>query len=195
MRKSVNMGLLLDFEKAFPGELPLEPEEYLKGGDRNFILKATVYLLGFNSQKSRFSDPKDLLTKIFGPSNKEFANKIYNQVTALQKTADNVEIINVYSSLNLFECFFSIVETDPTQTDEEFERNFFKTYMVLNSKFIKVQLSGLSSTRDIDERLELPMGMFCMQYPLSDKTNYDIYQIWTTQVINILKQIRKLNFF
>ena len=44
MNNPVDMGQLLEFDIAFPGEEPLAPEAYLKGGSKNFILTAATFL-------------------------------------------------------------------------------------------------------------------------------------------------------
>ena len=59
----------------------------------------------------------------------------------------------------------------------------FKAYLVLNSEFTQKQSVAFPSAQESDEELKIPMMMFCMQYPVSDKTDYDINQIWVTQVI------------
>ena len=41
---AIKMGLLLEFESAFPGETPLKPEQYLKGGRKSFVLNVAAFL-------------------------------------------------------------------------------------------------------------------------------------------------------
>ena len=92
-------------------------------------------------------------------------------------------IVNAYSSLTLFEYFFQREEEKETQSPAEFEVNFFKAYLILNSEFTKKQYTAFTSTKGLDPDLFIPMMMFCMQYPVSDKANFDIKLIWATQLI------------
>ena len=102
---AVNLAQILEFEVSFPGEQPLAPEEYLKGGSRSIILNAAAFFLGFKSYNSKFNDNRELLDAIFGPENNDFANEIYNKISTIEKTGVKVGVINTYSSLKLFEYF------------------------------------------------------------------------------------------
>jgi hypothetical protein len=180
------MGQLLEFEVAFPYEQPLSPEEYLKGGSRSVILNVAAFFLGFKSYNSKYNDKRELLGDIFGPENNGFANEVYDKIKAIEKTGASIGIINTYSSLKLFEYFFAKGEDAETQIHAEFERNLFKAYLVLNSEFTKAQGVAFSSTKELDDELKIPMMMFCMYYPVSDKMNFDISQIWVTQMIKAI---------
>jgi hypothetical protein len=179
----ITIGQLLEFEVAFPGEQLLTPEQYMSGGNRDFILNAAALFLGFKSSNSRFDDNRELLRMFFSVENNDFAQNVYNKVLDIEKTGTKVGIINTYSSLRLFECFFKTEATELTQTNEEFERNLFKAYLVLNSEFVKAQNTAFTSTEDLEGDFKLSMMVFCMQYPISDKSNYDITEIWATQAI------------
>lgn len=183
MNKAVTMGQILEFEVAFPDEEKLTVEQYLAGGSREVILNSAAFFLGFKSQKSNFSDNREFLGMFFRKENNNLANHIYEKIKEFEKKGARIGIINPYSSLKLFEHFFSKSEEPETQSQAEFEVNLFKAYLVLNSEFTQKQSIAFSSAKESDEELKIPMMMFCMQYPVSDKTNYDINQIWTTQMI------------
>lgn len=180
------MGQLLEFEVAFPGEEKLSVEEYLAGGSREVILNSAAFFLGFKNHKSKFEDNREFLSMFFRKENNELANQIYDRIREFEKKGIRIGIINPYSSLQLFEYFFSKPEEPETQSQAEFEVNLFKAYLVLNSEFTKVQETAFSSTKDLDFDLKIAMMMFCMQYPVSDKTNYDINQIWAIQIIKAI---------
>jgi len=179
----ITMGQLLEFEVAFPGEQPLTPEQYMIGGSRDFILNVAALFLGFKPSNSKFNDTKELFKMFFSVPNNEFAQNIYNKISAIEATGTKVGIINTYSSLKLFECFFKTESAEVTQTNEEFERNLFKAYLTLNTEFVKAQSTAFASTDELEGDLKLSMMFFCMEYPVSDKTNYDITEIWATQAI------------
>jgi hypothetical protein len=183
---AVTMGQILEFDVAFPGEQPLTVEQYLAGGTRSIILKAAAFFLSFKSYKSEFSDNRKFLEMFFRQENDDIANQVYEKIRVLEKEGVHIGIINTYSSLNLFEYYFSKPEEPETQAQAEFEVNLFKAYLVLNTEFAKKQSIAFSSVEEIDEELKIPMMIFCMEYPVSDKSNYDIQLIWTTQMIKAI---------
>ncbi len=186
MRNAVTKILLLEFEVAFPGEERLSIEQYLTGSSREMILNAAALFLGFKNHKSKFDDNKEFLGMFFRKENNGLANQIYERIKEFEKKGVRIGIINTYSSLKLFEYFFSKPEEPETQTQAELEVNLFKAYLTLNSEFTEKQSVAFPSAQESDEELKIPMMMFCMQYPVSDKSNYDINQIWATQMIKAI---------
>lgn len=179
----LTMGQLLEFEIAFPNEQPLTIEQYLSGGSKSVILNSSAFFLGFKNSKSEFSDNQKFLKMFFRTENVQFANQIYKNIKEVEDKGIEIDIINSYTSLKLFEYFFSKPQEEESQTQIEFERNLFKAYLVLNSQFTKKQSIAFTSCENITEELKLPMSLFCMEYPVSDKTNFNITQIWMTQMI------------
>ena len=180
---AVTMGQLLEFKVAFPEEEMLTVEQYLTGGNRSVILNSAAFFLGFKNHKSKYDDNREFLGMFFQKENNELANQIYDRIKAIEKTGKRIAIINTYSSLQLFEHYFTQPEEPETQTQAEFEVNLFKAYLVLNTEFTTKQSIASPSAQESDEELKIPMMMFCMGYPVSDKTNYDINLIWATQMI------------
>jgi hypothetical protein len=183
---AVTMGQLLEFSVAFPDELPLTVEQYLAGGSRKIILNTAAFFLGFKNSKSKFDDNREFLGMFFRKENNAFANQIYTNIKKIEEKEIQVRIINAYTSLKLFEYFFSKPDQSETQTETEFERNLFKAYLVLNSEFTSTQSVAFSSCGELEDGFKIAMIMFCMEYPLSDKSNYDINQIWATQMIKAI---------
>ena len=183
MGNAVAMEQLLEFEVAFPEEEKLSIKQYLAGGSREVILNAAAFFLGFKNYKSKFDDNKEFLGMFFRKENNNLANQVYDRIKEFEKKGVRIGIINPYSSLKLFEYYFSKPEEPETQSQAEFEVNLFKAILVLNSEFTEKQSVAFPSSQESDEELKIPMMMFCMQYPVSDKSNYDINQIWATQMI------------
>jgi hypothetical protein len=183
---SVSMDLILEFEVAFPEEKRLSIEQYLAGSSREMILNAAAFFLGFKNHNSKFDDNREFLGMFFRTENNEFANQIYDRIKEFEKKGVRIGIINTYSSLKLFEYYFSKPEEPVTQSEAELEVNLFKAYLSLNTEFTTKQSIAFPSTQESDEELKIPMMMFCMQYPVSDKSNYDINQIWATQMIKAI---------
>ena len=155
----------------------------MKGGRKDIILKAATFFLSNGTKNSKYSKNKDFIEALFGEKNNEFATSVYVKIIKEETAGKTVRILNTYSGLRLFEHFFSKTEEEETQTHEEFERNLFKAYLTLNSEFTQKQLNGISTTKGIEDELMIPMWMFCADYPIADKENYDIKLIWGTQMI------------
>jgi hypothetical protein len=182
----VKMKLLLEFEVAFPEEQPKTVKEYLEGGTKELILNAAAFFLGFKNQKSKFDSPREALEMFFRKENNRLANQIYDRIKVWEKEGKQVQIFNVYTSLKLFEIFFNTDTRKETQTEAEFEVNLFKAILVLNSEYTKKQKIAFESTKDLDKELRFPMMLFCSFYQTSDKMNYNIYELWTTQFIKAI---------
>lgn len=180
---AVSMGQLLEFEVALSNEKKKSVEEYLEGGSREVILMAASFFLGFNNNNSEYKDNRKFLQMFFRRENNDFANKIFSIIRKYENNQVRIGIINPYSSLKLFEYFFSKPDEPGTQTEAEFEVNLFKAYLVLNSEFIEKQKTAFLSVEELEWDFKISMMMFCMQYPVSDKFNFDIKQIWATQII------------
>ena len=180
---SVSMQQILEFEIAFPGEERKSFEFYLKGSSREKILLAASFFLGFKSHNSKFKNNREFISMFFQKENEALANRIHKIILGFERTGTQIGIINAYSSLKLFDYFFCSQEEETPQTTAAFEVNLFKAYLALNSEFSETQAAGYASLDDCEKELYIPMMMFCMQYPLNDKVNYDLDQIWITQMI------------
>jgi hypothetical protein len=179
----LKIGQILEFDVVFPKEKPLAVDQYLIGGSRSVILKLATFFLGFKNSNSKFSSNREFCSMFFRSENYEFANEVYSKIKKIEEKGAEVTIINIYSSLKLFEYFFSQPEEAQTQSEAEFEINLFKAYTVLNSEYTKKQNTAYSSVKSIDDKLILPMMTFCINYPIADKSNYEINQIWITQMV------------
>lgn len=180
---TVTLKQLLEFKIAFPDEEMLTVKQYLAGGNRNIILNSAAFFLGFKNHKSKYDDNREFLSMFFRKENNVLANQIYDRIKAIEKTGKQICIINTFSSLQLFEHYFTQPQQPETQTQAEFEVNLFKAYLVLNTEFTAKQSVAFPSSQESDEELKIPMMMFCIGYPVSDKDNYDINLIWVTQMI------------
>ena len=185
-KRNVGMVQLLEFKVAFPNEEPLSVEEYLNGGSKDLILKVAAFFLGSKSQDSKYHDNREFLGAIFGPENNALANSVNDKIIEIEKKGTRVRIINTYTSMRIFESFFTKEEEPETQTHAEFEINIFKAYLTLNSEFTYNQDAAISSTEELDDELKIAMMMFCSDYPIADKENYNIKQVWGSQMIKTI---------
>jgi hypothetical protein len=184
---NIEIGVLLRFEAVFPDEERLSFEQYLSGCGRETILKASAFLLNFKKGEQEFSNIREFISNFFQKKNHKFGNYVYSKIEDVEnRIKKQIGITNVYSSLTLFEYYFSQPETLQIQTSAELEVSLFKAYLSINSDFIELQEKARTSTKSLSPEEKYPMMMFCMQYPISDKTHYDISQIWVTQLIKAI---------
>lgn len=158
----VQLEIVLEFESIFPNETPCTPNEYLKGENRDVILRVASFFLGFHIQNSEYEDNQTLLKNIFfkEKENEAFARNILQKINDIEKKEQRkVTIINPLTSLMLFELFYDKkAEQERTQQPAEFERNLFKAYLVLNSQYLSKQKIAIESTRQLDEEKKLQLG-------------------------------------
>ncbi|MBK8245402.1 MAG: hypothetical protein IPK88_18390 [Saprospiraceae bacterium] len=180
----------LEFELVFPNEIRQEPAYYLKGGNKEVILRAASHFLGFKPKNSIYHNHIELLNKFFHAQNRKFGDNlsiIIQKIESQQKINNNfnhkVLIINNWSSLTLFETFFQLDIGEITQTPIEFEINLMKAYLSINSIFTKNQSLAEESTEELDKEIRYPIYNFCSQYPIYDKVDYDLKLLFFTQLI------------
>lgn len=177
------MAQVLEFELVFPNEERLPFYEYLKGGNKQLILKVSTFLLGIRENSTKYKDNASFLQMFFRKENEHFGNYVYNVILEKEKDESEIILINVYSSLKLFEYFFSQEEMIETQTESESEVNLFKAYLALNSEYTKKQIVASESISDLDNDLRVPAMLFSMHFPIADKSNYNIKHIWAAQMV------------
>ena len=100
---TATIAQLLEFEVAFPDEKMLPFHEYLVGVNKQMILKAATFLLSIRENSDKYPDNKAFLQMFFRKENREFANNVYATILKVEESGLEISIINVYSSLKLFE--------------------------------------------------------------------------------------------
>ena len=181
VNKFVNQKIILEFEKIFEEETPLKVEDYLKGGDKDIILNAAALFLGFKNQNSKYNDLESILKVFFSEENTEIKKFILDKIDGIGLAREDIVIINTYSSLKLFEQSYAKELKGTPKSKLEFEIDFFKAYLILNSEFTSRQNTALISTEDLKGEIAFPAKMFTATYAYFDKENYDINKVWITQ--------------
>lgn len=126
------------FEACFPKEERKTLSEYLSGIQREDLLKMGSYFLGFNNEKSQYSDVTAFLNMFFSADNKDFATDVYKNLKTFVFQAGygikQYEIPYVGSSLLLFEFIFDNIseEQQTTKSNLEIEQDVFRAYVHLN---------------------------------------------------------------
>ncbi len=126
------------FEACFPEEKRETLNHYLSGIQRADLLKMGSFFLGFDNEKSKYSDVTAFLNMFFSADNKDFAIGVYKNLKVYVSQAgygmEQYEIPYVGSSLLFFEFIFDNVseEQETTKSNLEIEQDVFKAYLHLN---------------------------------------------------------------
>lgn len=126
------------FEACFPEEERQALNHYLSGIKRAELLKMGSYFLGFDNEKSQYSDVAAFINMFFSADNKDFAVEAFENLKAYISMEgygiEQYEIPYVGSSLFLFEFIFDNVseEQETTKSNLEIEQDVFRAYLNLN---------------------------------------------------------------
>lgn len=132
------LKLGINFEACFPNEERGTLEDYLSGIEKADLLKMGSFFLGFNTEKSRYSDIIHFLQMYFSTENSDFAQTVYANILQFVENApyplEFYEVPYPVSSLKLFEFIFDHIPDDQetTKTNLEIEQDTFKAYVLLN---------------------------------------------------------------
>ncbi len=178
---------IIDFDKIFKDE---DYNEYLDKIDdlpKPLLIKASTFLLGFNSFDTFVQKHRELLSKWFGKENNAIANEINQTINNyIKESGHEIIIINPRTSLTLFENLLSSDNTTETIKDSDFELLLFKIYLALNQK-LNENDNSISETakknKDYPELINLSIGM---SLPTFDITNYDITSVFISQVLRAI---------
>ena len=186
------MRVVLPFSALFPEEQPKELELYLEGIGRETLLKISPFFLGFNQDKSEYSNPFRFLEMFFSKGNEEVFHSISKNIKFFLEendfSIDQVEIPYVLSSLTLFEFVYAnIPYRENTITNHEIEINIFKAYVLLNETLTEIGGKiAEESTKDIDVEFKASAYFLALQFHNFELTNYRIDNLFSTQFIRAI---------
>ena len=186
----MNNKLGINFEACFPDEERKALNEYLMGVSKAKLLKISSFFLGFNPEKSQYSDVAAFLHMFFSEGNSDFKETVFNNIL---KYVENVEyplemyeIPYVKSSLLLFEFIFDKIPEDQTTTKnkEEIERDIFKAYVALSQICIT---EYEKARRAFDEARETKLTweevMLANSFHNHDLINYRVEKVFSSQFL------------
>lgn len=149
----------------------------LNGIDRNLLLHASVFFLGFSNESSQYDNVDELISMFFCSENKDFAQFIRSKIAVLQKESlGGLNIINAISSLDLFEYTLSKIDSTSTLTSAESERNLFKAYLLFNDENAKKDEIAAESVKKTVKENYLSELVFSISFAYFDLTNYNLHQ-------------------
>jgi hypothetical protein len=183
--------IVLPFSAIFPDEKPKPIEEYLKGIDRERLLKIGSFFLGFSHSDSEYANPYHFMGMFFSKGNAPiFQTSILNLERFLSDTNlkhSDVEIPYVISSLNLFEFAFELQNEGNIKSEEDIEISVFKAYLLLNEHSTSKYNHSFNALEKKLPRHKLPAGLLlAQQLHNCDLTNYSVDKLFSTQFIRAL---------
>ncbi|MFP4846735.1 hypothetical protein [Winogradskyella sp. PE311] len=178
----------INFEACFPNEERSTLEEYLSGIDKSDLLKMGSFFLGFNTEKSRYSDIIHFLQMYFSSENSDFAQTIYSNI--LQYVENESYPLSFYevpypvSSLRLFEFIFDHIpdEQETTKTNQEIEQDTFKAYVLLNQ--ITITERDIKSTQIREENnlaFTAAQALLQISFHNNDIINFRVEKLYECQ--------------
>jgi hypothetical protein len=179
-----NMTLLGDFSAILYDEEPLTPEEYMKGVDKKILLRLASFMNGLDVNSSKFYDWKEFLNMWFRKENFEFKNKIWLRCVDLEiKYKAIVSLISPAASLKFFEAAFSIPKSEILQDPTTSEINLFKAYLLFVSETTSKETVSAEYLESLSGEYRIASTLLSQMYPLSDFTNYDLGNVFVTQLM------------
>ncbi len=196
----MQIKLGVTFEACFPGEDRKSLNEYLSGISRDTLLKTGSHFLGFDTEKSKYSDVIAFMNMFFSQDNQDFAQEAYqnllNYVAQAEYDVADYEIPYVGSSLLFFEFVFDNVseEVETEKTNEEMERDVFKAYLHLNQ--LAFTDRGVAQ-KEADEKSGIKFtpaqALLMLQFHNYDLINYRIDKVFTCQFLRAVSYFEFLS--
>lgn len=188
--------IVITFNDIFPGEKPLELNEYLEGIDKKMLVKFSSFILGF-SRNSEYENPLAFLRMYFSQENKEFVEEVFKNLKKLINKDDfGMETYSfpyMVSSLSFFENAQDKKYGESKEySNQEIEIRVFKAYLLLNKINTTDRTPILNeSTKHLKAEISKYATAYCLGLFLnsSDFSNYDVRKIFVTQTI------RAISFF
>jgi hypothetical protein len=175
------MEVIIEYQDIFDIEETVE--SLLDGIGKIRIIELCTFLLSFNTSNSIYKEPDRLLSMWFSIENEDFKNEVLNEISNYKskvRTKDIV-IVNPISSLNLLEFAINNLADETTVSNENFEINIFKAYLLLNQKYN--QRDKLVSESIPNDKRNLSTLALTGQYQQYDLINYDLKDLTIAQFI------------
>lgn len=172
----------VEFKDVFPVSEKKDVGTYLMNISKNVLLNVSSHFLSFASS----NDTSHFLNTFFSPQNIDFISLVTPKIKQLEnRFGGKTALINPYSSLQLFHIVFSnnLVVNDDNSNILEIEKNIFKAYLILNEAQSIIEDTSYNTTKDLPEKIKIPMLYFCQGYYYSDFTNYNLSDAFQAQSI------------
>lgn len=179
-----NMTLLGEFDTILYDETPCTKEEYLRGTPKSILLRLASFMIGMDPNASRYYDWKAFLNMWFRDENIEFKKKIWERCIQLEiEHNTEISLLSPLASLRFFEFAFSFKTEEPLQSEIESEINLFKAYLLLLTNETNKETKSKNYLNELKGPYRIAATLFNQVYPVSDFTNYQLGDLFITQII------------
>lgn len=181
MKSNSVMHSVIEYKTIFEDEA-LNLDEYLNGISRDQLIKCAIFFLSFSNKNSEFEHYSNLLQMFFCEDNAQFKENVISKIQAHERKGfTNISIINVRSSLVLFEYAFENLNEDHTQSYSEAEINIFKAYLLINQDLLEKE-ENIEKTLPNND-IKFPALSLTQSFPYSGLQNYNLTELVATQMI------------
>lgn len=179
-----NFGLLGQFETILPDEVPLPPEEYLKGVSREDLLRVGTSLIRHNPHSSPFRKWQDLLRMWFRPGNEAFLTYVWHNSQELSKEHGTpISFLYPPAGLKFFEFAYNMPEPEVVLDSLQSEINLFKAYLYFISEATKEETVDENYIKQIPTAHRPALILLHQQFPYSEFVNVNVYDVFICQMI------------
>lgn len=180
----LKMGSVGEFHTILYDEVPLTTEEYLKGANRKTLLRLASFMIDLSPNESKFYQWRELVNMWFRQENNVFKDKIWKRCLELEyKETANVSLLSPLASFRFFEAAFSFSENELYVDEVTSEMNLFKAYL----QFVTVETNKDTISdkylQELEGEYRVAATLLNQMYPVSDFTNYELGDIFITQVV------------
>ncbi len=164
-----NMTLLGEFNTILCDEIPLTPEEYLRGSNKKTLLRLASFMMDLDPHKSKFYQWRELLNMWFRAENNEFKHKIWERCTDLEiKNNAKVSLLSPLASLRFFETAFALPENKIFLDETSAEVNLFKAYIQFVTMETNKDAISDNYLQELDGKYRIAATLVNQTYPVSD---------------------------
>ena len=197
----MKIKLGVTFEACFPKENRKSSiDEYLSGISRDTLLKTGSHFLGFDTEKSKYSDVIAFMNMFFSQGNQNFANEAYQNLLSYVAEADydisDYEIPYVGSSLLFFEYIFDNISEDveTEKTNEEMERDIFRAYLHLNQvSFTDRGIEQKKADEESGLQFTAAQAILMLQFHNYELINFRTDKVFTCQFLRAVSYFEFLS--
>ena len=196
----MKIKLGVTFEACFPKENRKSIDEYLSGISRDTLLKTGSHFLGFDTEKSKYSDVIAFMNMFFSQGNQNFANEAYQNLLSYVAEADydisDYEIPYVGSSLLFFEYIFDNISEDveTEKTNEEMERDIFRAYLHLNQvSFTDRGIEQKEADEESGLQFTAAQAILMLQFHNYELINFRTDKVFTCQFLRAVSYFEFLS--
>lgn len=184
---------ILEYDAIFEDIPPRPIEHYLSNIEKEFLQETGHFFLGFSSNQDGREITESFLDRFFGSGNEKFKADVKSRISKFEESLGSpIRIINVYSSLRLFEYVMKQPQSDSVKDDLEMERDLFFAYLLINQWQTENENKILETVQHLPYLIRYPAHMLGISFPTFEYFNSDYRETWITQVVKSIMLFKYL---